>query len=343
MLHIGNVKIDNPFLLAPLAGVTDAPMRKQCKARGAALVYTEMVSCKGLYYGDRKTEQLLSIREEEKPVAFQIFGSEPDMIAFAVKDFYNRDNVITDINMGCPVPKIVRNGEGSALLKDLDLVYDLVAAAVKASKEAAGLSECVGQTRHTEGSDVAHIKPVTAKIRIGWDSGSVNAVETAKAVEAAGADAVAVHGRTREQFYSGKADWGMIRKVKEAVDIPVIGNGDIFSGQDAMDMMEKTGCDMVMIARGALGNPWIFEEALALWEGRDVPPRPSIEERVAVMKDHFKDLAALKGEYAGVREMRKHASWYTKGLRGSAALRRKINSIESAEELLGEFDSLADR
>ena len=358
MLNIGNVKIENPFLLAPLAGVTDAPVRSLCRARGAALVYTEMVSCKGLYYGDNNTERLLMVRDDEKPVAYQIFGREPDMIAFAVKDFYNRENALIDINMGCPVPKIVKNGEGSALLKDLDLVYDLVAAAVKASEEAAkektAKAGCCENTESGTGKDadagvlagskrVSEIKPITAKIRAGWDAESINAVETAKAIEAAGGAAVAVHGRTRDQFYSGKADWDLIRKVKEAVSIPVIGNGDIFSGADAMRMLSETGCDMVMIARGALGNPWIFEEALALWKGEAPPSKPSIEERVRVMKEHFTDLVSVKGEYAAVREMRKHASWYTKGLRGSAAMRRRFNSIESADALIIEFESLLEK
>ena len=340
MIRLGNVEIENPFLLAPLAGVTDAPMRSLCRARGAALVYTEMVSCKGLYYGDNNTERLLMIREDEKPVAYQIFGREPDMISFAVKDFYSRENALIDINMGCPVPKIVKNGEGSALLKEPDRVYDLVCAAVKASEEAA--RETAG-TGKGAAADVPEPKPVTAKIRAGWDSENINAVEIAKAIEAAGGAAVAVHGRTRDQFYSGKADWDLIRKVKEAVTIPVIGNGDIFSGEDAVRMLKETGCDMVMIARGALGNPWIFEEALALWKGETPPARPTIEERVRVMKEHFTDLMSVKGEYAAVREMRKHASWYTKGLHGSAAMRRRINSIESAGELIREFESLANK
>ena len=260
------------------------------------------------------------------------------MIAFAVKDFYKRENALIDINMGCPVPKIVKNGEGSALLKDLDLVYDLVAAAVKASEEAAKeTAESAGDGISTGAPEP---KPITAKIRAGWDAEHINAVETAKAIEAAGGAAVAVHGRTRDQFYSGNADWGLIKEVKEAVSIPVIGNGDIFSGADAVRMLDYTGCDMIMIARGALGNPWIFEEALALWNGQAPPEKPSMEERVNVMKAHFTDLMSVKGEYAAVREMRKHASWYTKGLRGSAAMRRRINSIENADELLKEFDSL---
>ena len=344
MIRLGNVEIENPFLLAPLAGVTDAPMRSLCRARGAALVYTEMVSCKGLYYGDNNTERLLMIREDEKPVAYQIFGREPDMISFAVKDFYNRENALIDINMGCPVPKIVKNGEGSALLKEPDLVYDLVCAAVKASVEAAREAAENGNAATAEGATgVLEPKPITAKIRAGWDSENINAVEIAKAIEAAGGAAVAVHGRTRDQFYSGKADWDLIRKVKDAVSIPVIGNGDIFSGEDAVRMLKETGCDMVMIARGALGNPWIFEEALALWKGETPPAKPTIEERVRVMKEHFTDLMSVKGEYAAVREMRKHASWYTKGLHGSAAMRRRINSIENADELIREFESLVNK
>ena len=344
MLRLGNVEIENPFLLAPLAGVTDAPMRSLCRARGAALVYTEMVSCKGLYYGDNNTERLLMIREDEKPVAYQIFGREPDMISFAVKDFYSRENALIDINMGCPVSKIVKNGEGSALLKEPDLVYDLVCAAVKASVEAAREAAENGNAATAEGATgVLEPKPITAKIRAGWDSENINAVEIAKAIEAAGGAAVAVHGRTRDQFYSGKADWDLIRKVKDAVSIPVIGNGDIFSGEDAVRMLKETGCDMVMIARGALGNPWIFEEALALWKGETPPAKPTIEERVRVMKEHFTDLMSVKGEYAAVREMRKHASWYTKGLHGSAAMRRRINSIENADELIREFESLVNK
>ena len=344
MIRLGNVEIENPFLLAPLAGVTDAPMRSLCRARGAALVYTEMVSCKGLYYGDNNTERLLMIREDEKPVAYQIFGREPDMISFAVKDFYNRENALIDINMGCPVPKIVKNGEGSALLKEPDLVYDLVCAAVKASEEAAREAAENGKAAAAEGAaGVPEPKPITAKIRAGWDLENINAVEIAKAIEAAGGAAVAVHGRTRDQFYSGKSDWELIRKVKEAVSIPVIGNGDIFSGEDAVRMLKETGCDMVMIARGALGNPWIFEEALALWKGEIPPAKPTIEERVRVMKEHFTDLMSVKGEYAAVREMRKHASWYTKGLHSSAAMRRRINSIENAGELIREFESLVNK
>ena len=309
-LKIGNVQLDNPFLLAPLAGITDAPTRRICREMGAALVYSEMVSGKGLYYGDKKTDQLLFLYEEEKPAAYQIFGSEPEIMAYAARELESRENAILDINMGCPVPKIVKNGEGSALLKRLDLVYDLISA----------------MTANTK-------KPVTAKIRIGFDHSCINAVETAKAIEEAGAAAVAVHGRTREQYYSGKADWTQIAAVKNAVGIPVIGNGDVVDGDSAMSMMRQTGCDFVMIGRGALGNPWIFREVLAAWKGEPKPELPNLVEKKQMMLRHFHDMMELKGEYAAVREMRKFVGWYLKGIPGSAALRGKINGIDNAGEL----------
>ena len=309
-LKIGNIELDNPFLLAPLARITDAPTRRICREMGAALVYSEMVSGKGLYYGDRKTDQLLFLYEEEKPVAYQVFGSEPEIMAFTARALEERENAILDINMGCPVPKIVKNGEGSALLKRLDLVYDLISAMVSNTS-----------------------KPVTAKIRIGFDKSCINAVETAKAIEEAGAAAVAVHGRTREQYYSGKADWTQIRAVKNAVSIPVIGNGDVVDGDSAMAMMEETGCDFVMIGRGALGNPWIFRDVLAAWKGEPQPELPNLVEKKEMMLRHFHDMIELKGEYAAVREMRKFVGWYLKGIPGSAALRGKINLIDDAREL----------
>ena len=341
-MQIGGLKLDNPFFLAPLAGITDAPMRRLCHEQGAALTYSEMISAKGLWYGDKNTGKLTFTYADEGPTAFQIFGREPEVVAFAARALTGGASgqstdaraasrpapvgdasgsacvpALLDINMGCPVPKIVRNGEGSALLKDPDLIYDVVAAAVKNSSV-----------------------PVTAKIRIGWDAGSINALETAHAIEAAGAAAVAVHGRTREQYYSGKADWSAIAAVKRAVNIPVIGNGDVNCGADALRMLQETGCDFVMIARGALGNPWIFRDALALWRGEELPPPPQTAEKREMMLRHLADLAALKGDYAAVREMRKHVGWYLKGIKGAAAFRGKVNQIDDLGELRAAIDSL---
>jgi tRNA-dihydrouridine synthase B len=276
-----------------------------------------MVSGKGLWYGDRKTEQLLRVCEDEKPVAFQIFGRDPAIMAFAAKALDGRENALLDINMGCPVPKIVKNGEGAALLRDPDLAGRLVEAAAA----------------HTR-------KPVTVKLRIGWDAAHVNATELARILEAAGAAALAVHGRTREQFYSGKADWRAIRRVKEAVGIPVIGNGDVRSGADALRMLAETGCDFVMIARGALGNPWIFREALALYRGERAPAPPDLGERIDMILLHLDLLIAEKGERTAVLEMRKHAAWYLKGVRASAGLRGKLNTVSAAADfrrLLADF------
>lgn len=309
-IKIGSLQLQTPFVLAPLAGITDKAMRSLCSKQGASLVYTEMVSGKGLWYGDRKSRKLLEIGEDEGLVAFQLFGSDPEIMAFAAKNLKDEANPILDLNVGCPVPKIVRNGEGSALLKKLDLLYDVVAAMVKNAG-----------------------KPVTAKIRMGFERGQNTAVETAKAIEAAGAAAVTVHGRTREQFYEGKADWQVIADVKAAVRIPVIGNGDVTSGETAVAMLEQTGCDGVMIARGALGNPWIFRDATALWRGEELPLRPSNEEKLRMLLRHFDLITADKGERIAVREIRKHVGWYIKGIHGAAALRRQVNQISDAAEM----------
>lgn len=317
MIKIGNLELETPFVMAPLAGITDVSMRRLVSEQGAALVYSEMISAKGLWYKDKNTEKLLLTDPAEAPLMYQLFGSEPDVMASAAAQLKDRGNVGIDINMGCPVPKVVKNGEGSALLKNPDLIYDIVKAVVSAAG-----------------------KPVTGKIRIGWDDESINAVETARAIEAAGASAVAVHGRTRMQYYSGKADWDMIRRVKESVSIPVIGNGDVFTGEEAVRMLEETGCDMVMIARGALGNPWIFRDAIALWRGREKPPAPSTSDKVQMLLRHLDHLAQIKGERIAVKEIRKHIGWYLKGIHGAAAIRRKVNTINDMDELKKELTVL---
>ena len=302
MVTIGNFELKDRFILAPLAGITDGAFRRICFEMGAAMACSEMVSAKGLFYGDKKTGKLLEILPGEGPVGYQIFGHEPDILAFAARELDKADNAFLDINMGCPVPKIVKNFEGSYLMKDPDLCFDLVRA-------------CVNNTS----------KPVTVKIRTGWDSDYLNCVEVAHACEAAGASAIAVHGRTREQFYSGKADWSMIAKVKRAVSIPVIGNGDVFSRKDGERMMEETGCDLVMVGRGALGNPWIFDSGC---DGR-----PSDDELKRVMLKHLTDTAELKGDHIAVLEMRKHVGWYLKGRPGAASFRNEVNRIDDISVL----------
>lgn len=309
-IRIGNVKLENPFIMAPLAGVTDAVTRRFCYEMGTALTTTEMVSAKGLFYGDRNSEKLLYLEEEGGPTSVQIFGSEPDIMAFAARKLGSLDNCILDINMGCPVPKVVKNGDGSALLKNPDLVYDVVRAVVNNSS-----------------------KPVTAKIRKGFDDEHINALEVAHAIEAGGASAICIHGRTRAQYYSGTADWDIIREIKENVSIPVIGNGDVFTCDDGFRMMEETGCDMVMVARGALGNPWIFRELKARYEGREIPMPPTDDEKVEMILRHLDELIKLKGESSAVKELRKHVGWYTKGMFGSAKLRGIVNQLDTAAEV----------
>ncbi len=316
-MQIGNVTIKVPYILAPMAGVTDLPFRLLCKEQGAGLLCMEMISAKALQYNNKNTRALLSIHPEEYPVSLQLFGSEPKIIAEQAKRIEELEFQILDINMGCPVPKVVKNGEGSALMKNPKLVYNIVAETVKAIQ-----------------------KPVTVKIRKGFDEASANAVEIAKIIEEAGGAAVAVHGRTREQYYSGKADWEIIRRVKEAVQIPVIGNGDVFSVESAERMQKETGCDGVMIGRGAMGNPWIFRELAAYKETGEKPAQPDIAEVKEMILRHALLQIEFKGEYQGMREMRKHAAWYTKGMKGAAKLRDKINQTESYEQLKELLDVL---
>lgn len=309
-MQIGNLEIRYPYVLAPMAGVTDLPFRLLCKEQGAGLLCMEMISAKALQYKNKNTRTLLSIHPEEYPVSLQLFGSDPKIISEQAKRIEELPFQILDINMGCPVPKVVKNGEGSALMKQPELVYNIVAATVKAIK-----------------------KPVTVKIRKGFNDSCVNAVEIAKIIEQAGAAAVAVHGRTREQYYSGKADWDIIGQVKEAVTIPVIGNGDVTSAQLAGKMLRETGCDGVMIGRGAQGNPWIFRELKEYTDTGKIPERPDVQEIKAMMLRHARLQIEYKGEYLGIREMRKHVAWYTKGMKGSAKLRDEINQVEFYEEL----------
>lgn len=309
-LKIGTAELENPYILAPMAGVTDLPFRLLCKEQGAGLLCMEMVSAKAIQYNNKNTKALLEIHPEELPISLQLFGSDPDVISEIAKRIEELPFSILDINMGCPVPKIVKNGEGSALMKNPKLVYEIVRKTARAIQ-----------------------KPVTVKIRKGFDDTCINAVEIAKIIEDAGGKAVAVHGRTREQYYSGKADWDIIRQVKEAVSIPVIGNGDVVSGESAIAIQKETGCDGVMIGRGAQGNPWIFSELLEYERTGKMPLRPSVEAIKKMMIRHAQLQMQYKGEYLGIREMRKHVSWYTSGLPNSAKLRDEINRVESYEEL----------
>ncbi len=309
-MNIGNVKLENPYILAPMAGVTDLPFRLLCKEQGAGLLCMEMISAKALQYKNKNTKTLLAIHPQEYPVSLQLFGSDPKIISEQAKRIEELPFQILDINMGCPVPKVVKNGEGSALMKNPKLAYDIIYETVKAIK-----------------------KPVTVKIRKGFDDEHVNAAEIAKVAEEAGASAVAVHGRTREQYYSGKADWDIIRQVKEAVSIPVIGNGDVTSARKAADMLKETGCDGVMIGRGAQGNPWIFSELNVYDKTGKIPPRPGNAEVKQMMLRHARLQLEYKGEYIGIREMRKHVAWYTKGIKNAAKLRAEINAVESYGQL----------
>lgn len=309
-MKIGNVEIENSLALGPMAGVTDLPFRLLCKEQGAGLLCMEMVSAKGIMYNNKNTKFLLTIDERERPVSLQLFGSDADIISEQAKRIEELPFDILDINMGCPVPKIVNNGDGSALMKNPLLAGEIIEKTARAIQ-----------------------KPVTVKIRKGFDEEHINAVEMAHIAQESGAAAIAVHGRTREQYYSGQADWEIIRKVKEAVKIPVIGNGDVWTPQDAIDMRKQTGCDGVMIGRGAQGNPWIFKQILHYEQTGELLEKPSPQEVTEMILRHAKMQMEFKGEYIGMREIRKHAAWYTAGYKNSAKLRGKINETETYEEL----------
>lgn len=309
-LSIGNVKLDNPVILAPMAGVTDLPFRVLCKEQGAGLITTEMISAKGIFYKSKNTEKLMEIKEEERPVALQLFGSDPELMGEMAKKIEPRNFDILDVNMGCPVPKVVNNKEGSALLNDILLAHAILKSLVKST-----------------------VKPVTVKFRIGFLNGETQGLELAKAAEDAGVAAIAVHGRTREQYYSGKADWDMIARIKDSVSVPVIGNGDIFTPEDAKAMFLHTNCDGIMVGRGAKGNPWIFKEIVHYLATGELLQRPDKNELIQMIVRHAHMQVECFGELSGMRQMRKHVAWYTTGFPHSAALRGKINEIEKIDDL----------
>ena len=309
-VQIGNVKLENNLILAPMAGVTDLPFRVLCREEGCGLLYTEMVSAKAILYKNKNTKELLEVDPSERPIAVQLFGSDPQILGAMAHQIEDGPYDLIDLNMGCPVPKVAGNGEGSALMKNPKLVEEILSTMVRSVK-----------------------KPVTVKFRKGFDDEHVNAVEIAKIAESCGVSAVAVHGRTREQYYSGTADWDIIRQVKEAVSIPVIGNGDIFTPQDAKRCLEETGCDGLMIGRGARGNPWIFKRTAHYLETGELLAEPTGAEIGEMILRHARMQVKMKGEYIGMKEMRKHVAWYTAGLPHSASMRRASNELETLEQL----------
>ena len=310
-MKIGNVQLDNEVFLSPMAGVTDLPFRTICKEKGCGMLYTEMINAKALCYDDENTKKMLRMDKDEHPVAVQIFGSDPEFMGKAAIIMNQYPNEILDINMGCPAPKVIKNGDGSALMRNPKLAAEVLTAVVKNSE-----------------------KPVTLKIRTGWDDDSVNAVEIAKIAEECGISALAIHGRTREQFYSGKADWDIIAEIKQAINIPVIGNGDVFEVEDAVNMLEKTKCDAIMIGRGAQGNPWIFNRINHYMKTGEILPEPTLEEKITTAIRHMNLAVAEHGDYVAVREMRKHIGWYLKGLKNSAKYRDQINKITDYKEVI---------
>ncbi|WP_195940778.1 tRNA dihydrouridine synthase DusB [Romboutsia sp. 1001713B170131_170501_G6] len=313
-MKIGNLELENKVFLSPMAGVTDLPFRLICKEQNCGMLYTEMINAKALCYDDENTKKMLKIEDAEHPVAVQIFGSDPEFMGRAAQIMNEYPNEVLDINMGCPAPKVVKNGDGSALMRNPKLAEEVLKAVVKNSD-----------------------KPVTLKIRKGWDDNSVNAVEIAKIAEACGISALAIHGRTREQYYSGKADWDIIGEIKKNISIPVIGNGDVFTVEDARNILDKTNCDAIMIGRGAQGNPWIFKRINHYMQTGEILPEPTLEEKINTSIKHL-DLAVKEhGEYVAVREMRKHIGWYLKGLKNSARVRDEINKIESHEEVVAKL------
>ena len=312
-LKIGNVELENNLILAPMAGVTNQPFRIICKQFGAGMVCTEMASSKAIFYNDQKTKRLLNTEGEKRPISFQIFGSDEETMGYASK-YVSKLADIVDINMGCPAPKVVKNGDGSKLLLDLEKAEKIIRAVVQNSD-----------------------KPVTLKIRKGWDKNNIVAVEIAKIAEQNGISAITVHGRTRSEFYTGKADWDIIKQVKEAVTIPVIGNGDVIDEESALEMFKETNVDGIMIGRGAFGNPWIFREIIHYLETGEKLPKPTNEEKLEIIKKHIELAVKEKGEIA-VKELRKHIAWYTKNLKNSSEFRNKINTIEQEDELLNYID-----